>query len=79
METLAVIRQVFEEESLSLTWVFEWQSTNSPRPEKARQVMRKVMSMLIVFYDIKEVVHKEYVQAKQSILYPAVTFYGEYL
>jgi hypothetical protein len=33
-------------------------SPNSPRPKKVRQVKSKVKSMLIIFFDIKEIVHK---------------------
>jgi hypothetical protein len=36
------------------------ESPNSPRLKKARQMQSKVKSMLIIFYDIKGVVHKEF-------------------
>jgi hypothetical protein len=34
MEILAMIRQAFGEESMSHAWMFEWKSSNSPRPKK---------------------------------------------
>jgi hypothetical protein len=45
-----------------------WKSPNSPRPKKARQVKRKVKSKLIILFDIKGIVHKEFVLAGQDIL-----------
>jgi hypothetical protein len=43
---------------------------NSPRQQKARQVKSKVKSMVIIFFDIKGIVHKEFVQAGQTISSP---------
>jgi hypothetical protein len=40
---------------------------NSPRAKKVRQVKTKVKSMLIVFFDIKGIVHKEFVLAGQTV------------
>jgi hypothetical protein len=66
-----MIRQAFGEESMN-----HMESPNSSRPRKATQVKSKVKSMLIIFSDIKGVVHKEFVlQAKQSIPHTTVTFY----
>jgi histone-lysine N-methyltransferase SETMAR len=45
----------------------QWKSPNSPRPKMARQVKSKVKSLLIVFFDIKEIVHKELVLAGQTV------------
>jgi hypothetical protein len=45
----------------------QWKSPNSPRPKKERQVKSKVKSMLIIFFDIKEIVHKEFVLAGQTV------------
>jgi hypothetical protein len=45
----------------------QWKSPNSPRPKKARQVKRKVRSMLIIFFDIKGIVHKEFFLAGQTL------------
>jgi hypothetical protein len=40
---------------------------NSPRPKKARQVKRKVKSMLIISSDIKGIVRKEFILAGQTV------------
>jgi histone-lysine N-methyltransferase SETMAR len=45
----------------------QWKSPYSPRPKKARQVKGKVKSMLIIFFDIKRIVHKEFVLAGQTV------------
>jgi hypothetical protein len=42
------------------------ESPNSPKPKKARQVKCKVKSMLIILFDIKGIVHKEFVLANQT-------------
>jgi hypothetical protein len=61
----------------SLAYFPHWKSPNSPRLKKARQVKSKVKRMLINFFDIKEVVHKEFLcQATQSILHTTVMFYS---
>jgi hypothetical protein len=36
------------------------ESPNLPKPKKPRQVKSKVKSMLIIFFDIKRIVHQEY-------------------
>jgi hypothetical protein len=45
----------------------QWKkSPISLRPKKARQVRSKVKSMLIIFFDIKGIVHKEFFLADQT-------------
>jgi histone-lysine N-methyltransferase SETMAR len=44
----------------------QWRTPNSPRPKKARQVKSKVRSMLIIFFGIKGIVHKEFFLADQT-------------
>jgi hypothetical protein len=44
-----------------------WKSLNSPRPKNAKQVKSKVKSMLIIFFDIRGIVHKELVLADQTV------------
>ena len=39
----------------------EWHTSASPRPKKARMSKSKVKTMLIVFFDIKGIVHHEFV------------------
>jgi hypothetical protein len=53
-ETLAMIRQVLMEESMS----HEWRVQTHRAQEKARQVNSKVKSMLIIFFHIKGILHK---------------------
>jgi hypothetical protein len=64
---LAIIRQVFREESLSCTWVFEWKSPNSLRLKGTRQVEVKIKSILIIFFNINRIVHKEFILAGQLV------------
>jgi len=60
------------------TWVYEydpetkrqssqWKSADSPRPKKARQVLSKVKVMLIVFFDMEDIVHYEYIPQGQTV------------
>jgi hypothetical protein len=44
----------------------QWKSPNSPRPKKARHVRSNVKPMLIVFFDIQGIVHKEFVHPGQT-------------
>jgi hypothetical protein len=43
------------------------ESPNSPRPKKVRQAKSKVKSMLIIFFNIKGTVHKEFVLAGKMV------------
>jgi hypothetical protein len=77
METLAMLTQAFEEESISHTEVFEWKSSNSQRLKNVRQVNSRAKSMLIICFDIKRIVHKEFILAGETVLHIAVTLYGD--
>jgi histone-lysine N-methyltransferase SETMAR len=69
------------------TWVYgydpetkqqlsQWKSPNSPQPKKVRQVRSNVKSILIIFFDIQGIVHKEFVPPGQTV---NVKFYCEVL
>jgi len=45
----------------------QWKSPTSPRPKKARHVKSNVMSMITTFFDIKGIVHKEFVPTGQTL------------
>lgn len=45
----------------------QWKAANSPRPKKARQVKSAVKTMLICFFDVRGIVHSEYVPEHQTV------------
>jgi hypothetical protein len=45
----------------------QWKNSNSPRPKKARQVRSNVKTMLICFFDVNGIVHKEFVPPGQTV------------
>lgn len=45
----------------------EWHTPASPKPKKARMSKSRVKTMLIVFFDAKGVVHKEFVPQGQTV------------
>ena len=40
---------------------------NSPRPKKALMSKSKVKTMIIIFFDIRSIVHKEFVPTGQTV------------
>ena len=45
----------------------QWQTPNSPKPKKARQVRSNIKIMLISFFDANGIVHKEFVPPGQTV------------
>jgi len=45
----------------------QWKTPSSPQPKKARQVRSNIKSMLIIFFDIRGIVHKEFVPPGQTV------------
>jgi hypothetical protein len=45
----------------------QWNNPNSPRLKKLRQMKSKVKCMLIIFFDIKGSVHKDFILAGQTV------------
>ena len=45
----------------------QWKSPTSSRPKKARQVKCNFNSMIITFFDVKGIVHKEFVSTGQNL------------
>ena len=43
----------------------QWKSPTSPKPKKTRQVKNNVKRMIITFFDVKGIVHKEVVLTGQ--------------
>jgi len=45
----------------------EWYTNISPRPKKARMSRSRVKTMIIVFFDSRGIVHKEFVPSGQTV------------
>jgi len=45
----------------------EWHMKSSPRPKKARMNRSRVKTMIIVFFDSRGIVHKEFVPTGQTV------------
>jgi len=45
----------------------EWHTKSSPRPKKARMRRSRVKTMIIVFFDSRVIVHKEFVPPGQTV------------
>lgn len=62
---------VFEYDPETKRQSAEWHTSTSPRPKKARMSKSKIKSMLIVFFDIRGIVHHEF-------LPPGTTMTGKF-
>ena len=49
----------------------EWHTKGSPHPKKARMSRSRVKTMIIVFFDIHGIVHKEFVPPRQTVIMPS--------
>jgi len=45
----------------------QWKISTSPRPKKAIQVKSNLKSMIITFFDIKGILHKEFVPTGRTV------------
>lgn len=45
----------------------QWKTPSSPRPKKARQVKSKIKTMIIVFFDVRGIVHREFVPPGETV------------
>jgi len=45
----------------------QWKTANSPRPKKFCQSKSKVRTMLLTFFDIRGIVHYEFVPTGQTV------------
>ena len=62
-----MIQKAFVDESMGITQIKEWKRPDEPRPRKACQSRSHVKSMLIIFFDCKDVVRYEYAPRGQKI------------
>jgi hypothetical protein len=65
-ENLAMTRQALGKKALAVRGCLN-RMFGSGQTEKARQVKIKVKSMLIIFFDIKGIVHKKFFLAGQTV------------
>ena len=58
---------VFEYDPETKRQSMEWHTSTSPRPKKARMAKSKIKCMLICFFDIHGIVHKEFLPQGQTV------------
>lgn len=76
--TLTVINQVFMEESLARTQVFEWKSLKSQRPKRQNRWRANWRVCSLFSLACRGLSTKNSLwQTKQTILHTSVTFYGD--
>jgi hypothetical protein len=63
-EALAMTGQAIGEESMRCTQVFEWQTQFRAKPS---QSLSKLKSMLIIFFVIKRIVHREFILVGHTV------------
>ena len=70
-ETHRMLKEAFGEQALSQARTFEWFKRfkdGRESVEEARQVRSNIKSMLIIFLDIRGIVHKEFVPPGQTVI-----------
>lgn len=58
---------VYEYDTLTTQQSSEWREKNEPKPKKPRKSRSRIKTMLIVFFDIRGVVHHEFVPTGQTV------------
>lgn len=58
---------IFEYDPESKRQSLQWKSPSSPRPQKARMSKSKVKVMLITFFDIKGIIHFEFLECGTTV------------
>lgn len=58
---------IFEYDPESKRQSSEWHTSESPRPKKARMSKSRVKTMLIVFFDVRGIVHHEFLPQGQTV------------
>jgi hypothetical protein len=64
---MAMNRREFRGENMSHIRVFEKRSPNSLKLKKVRQVKSKVKNMIIIFSNIKGIVHEDFILSGQTV------------
>jgi len=59
--------RIFDYDSETKRQSAEWYTKRSPRPKKARMSRSRVKTMIIVFFDSRRIVHKEFVTPGQRV------------
>ena len=58
---------VYQDDPETKRQIAQWETANSPRPKKFRQSKSRVKTMLLTFFDIRGIVHYEFVPTGQTV------------